>query len=402
MLPIHNDNQQKSISGAMAKQLIDDMLNSLKNDCGISINVSSKYSIGYPQQKKQFKMDFEISFPGISKDVWLIKSTNTIRDRIYGTEFFAQNIRTIDKNITKIYVVVPDSLPQKEKRNKENYSNKVKGDHYTSFLTDIISVSELRKKIIEKCSKELPQGIKANILGADAEKQIVKLLNDNNNRILWNDYEKSHYIIKSASFEIYKSILTASGLSFGKDEINEIHATDSIPLLSNRGKPKTDVSFKVTTVTKKIIQNISIKNSTAKTVTVHEGKVEHLITALKLPQNSKLVKALEMFEQLGSTKRLEAESLESKKILDTELHQYNHQLVEFFMFGKESPLVVDPLQTADLILYTMNFAVWQREQYSIDYVNNYSKRGQFGTPFQWTYPSKKRGEKVQIKGFTNN
>ena len=32
--------------------------------------------------------------------------------------------------------------------------------------------------------------------------------------------------------------------------------------------------------------------------------------------------------------------------------------------------------------------------------NSYEK--QLLTPFKWTYPSKKRGQKIQIKGFTNN
>ena len=91
-------------------------------------------------------MDFLIEFIDFNKEQWLLKSTSSIRDRIYGTEFFAQNIRQINKNVSKIYVIVPDSLSEKEMRNKINYSTKIKSQTYTSFLTDVLTVNELRQK----------------------------------------------------------------------------------------------------------------------------------------------------------------------------------------------------------------------------------------------------------------
>ena len=126
-------NKLKNKSGKQAKILISEMLYDLINDLDINVKIENGYSIGYPNQEKQFKMDFLIEFIDFNKEQWLLKSTSSIRDRIYGTEFFAQNIRQINKNVSKIYVIVPDSLSEKEMRNKINYSTKIKSQTYTSF-----------------------------------------------------------------------------------------------------------------------------------------------------------------------------------------------------------------------------------------------------------------------------
>lgn len=73
-----------------------------------------------------------------------------------------------------------------------------------------------------------------------------------------------------------------------------------------------------------------------------------------------------------------------------------------FIFGLHSPLVNNNAQIADLIIFTNNFAIWSQDEYIDYYINEYCTKGQFGTPFRWTYPSKKRGQKIQIKGFANN
>ena len=80
--------------------------------------------------------------------------------------------------------------------------------------------------------------------------------------------------------------------------------------------------------------------------------------------------------------------------------KFNEKLTELFLFGVNSPLVNHKIQIADLILLINNFDVFDRDSYVSLYVKNYKDSGQFGTPFKWTYPSKKRGKKIQIKGFT--
>lgn len=49
------------------------------------------------QQKTLFKMDYQICFHDFSDEIWLIKPTSSVRsDRVYGNEFFAQNISIIE------------------------------------------------------------------------------------------------------------------------------------------------------------------------------------------------------------------------------------------------------------------------------------------------------------------
>lgn len=395
-------NKLKIISGKQAKILITEMLDNLINELNINLKVENGYSIGYPNQEKQFKMDFLIEFTDFNKEQWLLKSTNSIRDRIYGTEFFAQNIRLINKNVSKIYVVVPDSISEKEMRNKINYSTKIKSQTYTSFLTDVLTVNELRQKIIEKATQNIEQGLRSNILGSDAETSIVSLLNDKRNSNLWNDYEALRHTVKSSTYPIYKSILEKLNLSEGIDKIIEVSATDNIPLLSNGGKPKTDIYVKIKTENQKICSSISVKNTGKKIVTVHEGSVSNIIVALNLLENNPLTQALKDFEKVGSKKNLLLKHPDSCRILDEKLKSYNKELVGLFIFGLHSPLVNNNTQIADLIIFTNNFAIWNQKEYIDYYINEYSIKGQFGTPFRWTYPSKKRGQKIQIKGFANN
>ncbi|ASB68679.1 MspI family type II restriction endonuclease [Bacillus subtilis] len=399
---MNKENQIKNESGKQAKILVSEMLNNLKNELGINIEIEEGYSIGYPNQEKQFKMDFLVQFTDFDNEQWLIKSTNSIRERIYGTEFFAQNIRLIDEKVKNIYVVVPDSISSAEMKKKRNYSVKINGTTYTSFLTDVLTVNELRQKIVEKASQNIAQGLRANVLGNDAETSIVNLLNDLKNKALWNDYQNAQQTIKSSTYKIYKEILEKIDLKEGFDKILEVTATNDIPLLSNRGKPKTDVSVTIKTNTKELIRNISIKNTREKTVTIHEGSVSDLISALKLSESDPLSQALIHFEKVGSKKKLIAEHPNSDKILEENLKLYNRELIEFFIFGLHSPLVNDKIQMVDLIIFTNKFAVWNRDDYIKHYIEEYSGKGQFGTPFKWTYPSKKRGQKIQIKGFSNN
>lgn len=399
---MNKDNQIKNESGKQAKILVSEMLNNLKNELGINIKTEEGYSIGYPNQEKQFKMDFLVQFTDFDNEQWLIKSTNSIRERIYGTEFFAQNIRLIEEKVKNIYVVVPDSISSAEMNKKRNYSVKINSTTYTSFLTDVLTVNELRQKIVEKAAQNIPQGLRANILGNDAEISIVNLLNNLKNKELWNDYQNTQQTVKSSTYNIYKEILKKLDLQEGFDKILEVTATDDIPLLSNRGKPKTDVSVTIKTNTREFIRNISIKNTHKKTVTIHEGSASDLISALKLSESDPLSQSLMDFQKVGSKKNLIVEHPNSDKILEKNLKLHNRKLIEFFIFGLNSPLVNNKIQIADLIIFTNKFAVWNREDYIKHYIEEYSEKGQFGTPFKWTYPSKKRGQKIQIKGFSNN
>ncbi|MFH6615434.1 MspI family type II restriction endonuclease [Streptococcus suis] len=397
------DNQQKSLSGKASNLTLDELLQSISKIPKLNISVTKNYTTGYENCEKQFKMDYQVCFHDFDDELWLIKPTSSIRsDRIYGNEFFAQNIKIIDKRVSKIFVVIPDSVTAKEIQNKDSYSNKIHSKEYTSFLDDILTFSELRNLILEHASELLSQGISANILGNNAEEMIVNLLTDKKNILLWNDYERNHKTIKSTTYKWFIEILLNAGFTKNKYRIDNIIASKEIPKLSNNGYPKTDVMFTVITNGKEVSRTISIKNTTASTVSIHEGDIEDVIVALKLRKDSPLSQALRKFQEYGSLKVLSENDATAYSVLEQQLSSYNQELAGLFLFGVNSPLVNNPIQIADLILYTNNFGVFSRDNYIYSYLNEYSSRGQLGTPFKWTYPSKKRGQKIQIKGFTNN
>lgn len=399
-----NENRTKYQSGKSVKQLIQNAIKPISDDINFNVNFSSDYVIGYPNKENQFKMDFKLEFPDFNNEIWLIKGTNSVRnDRIYGNEYMAQNIRIIDEKVTHIFLVVPDSISEKEHNHAKRYSEKINSDTYVSFLTDVITVNQLARKIVTKLTKKMPQGRRANLLGNNAENSAVQFMSDNNNLILWNDYINASRTIKSSTYVFFKTILLTIGLTEGVDLIKKIEASSHIPRLSNNGLPKTDFAIMLEMQNGDTIsRTISIKNTAATEVTVHEGSMKDLILALDLETNSSLANALFSFEKVGSRKRMLETYPTCVEILDNELASYNEQLLKFFIFGDRSPLILNPIQIADMIMFTHKFEVFNKEEYCSYYLNNYSHRGQFGTPFKWTYPSKKRGQKFQIKGFTNN
>ena len=416
MLSVGEYQRRKNESGAKANETLESMLEDLKINTNLNISIEKNYVKGYLGMDRQFKMDYCIVFHDFDDKQWLLKSTNSIRDRIYGTEFFAQNIRIIDshtKQVESIFVVVPDSMPEKEYANAKRYSTKIHSNKYKSFLTDIVTIGELRDLIINKCMTNTPQGIRANIIGKDAESRVAQLLVDENNWHLWNDYESCRHNLKSDTYLLFKKIMTTIGATPclndkpSPNSIVKIEATTNIPKLKGGGYPKTDVSFSITFENSNIqTHNITIKKTARKRVSIHEGDVADLIKALSLDPDNQLAHALSAFQKYGSKSKLE-ESTESYLIavLDKELPQYNVELVKFALFGVNSPRITDKLQIADCILLLSNStdsSFWLRDEYMNYYLESFESKGQFGTPFQWTYPSKKRGTRFQLKGFTTN
>jgi len=367
--------------------------------------------------EEQFKMDYGLVFHDYEDEMWLLKATSSIRtDRLYGMEFVAQNIRLLEMDKGKIgyiFVVVPDSLSKKEDASAKNYSDKINSTTYKSFISDVIKASKLRELIIRKCMADISQGVRSNLIGKDAENRVAQLLNDKRNWNLWNDFESFKHEVKSDTFNWFKIILSGIGAepSVGyeksKNQIVRIDASTDIPKLKNGGYPKTDVSFTVMFLDGKVrTDNITIKTSLEKQVTVHEGPVLDLVCALQLDSDSNIAKALSAFQEYGSEAKLRECSQENyADILCSELPEYNRELVEFALFGVGNPRITNPIQVADSILFMNNpekDCFWLRDDYVKHYISTFQEKGQFGTPFKWTYPSKKRGVSFQLKGFTNN
>ena len=143
------DNSEKFQAGAASNLTLEEMLFDLASNEGLGITVEKGYRIGAPNYEQQFKMDFKVNFNNEDGDIWLLKSTSSIRsDRIYGVEFFAHNIKLYDRSVSKIFVVIPHTSSKKEFDNKESYKKKIFSDTYISYIDNIYTISLRNSEIV--------------------------------------------------------------------------------------------------------------------------------------------------------------------------------------------------------------------------------------------------------------
>lgn len=394
-----NDNKGKALSGIKVKNLLKKTLDNLSAHPHINIDYEIDFETGYVgYSENQFKMDALIEFKNNDNEIWLIKTTSSIRsDRVKGNQFDAQNIRKINSNVTKIYLVTSDFADSKEVYNRKKYSQDIRQKRLYSKIDDVISINTLSLLIRDKALENLSQGVRANILGEETEERIMRALNNEDNIELWNGSVDKYSLPKSADYELFREILLAHGVDDQSEVIEALYATTDIPLLEGAGQPKTDVHCEVSTNRNTYNINISVKQTSAKKVTIHEGSIEEVLDVLNLNTNSDLGIALLRLQKCGGKKKLQEEYPDSHSILEKELQQYNNELIKFFFFGIGGRQ--KDIQIANMILYNKTFKVMKVNEL-ISHMNRYS--GQFGTPFSFTYPSGKRGRKIQVKAPTNN
>src|SRR5699024_7246641 len=229
---------------------------------------------------------------------WLIKTTNSIRsDRVKGNQFDAEHIKKLNDKVSKIFLVTSDFADAKEVSNRKKYSEKIRNKQLYSVIDDVISLNNLSMKIREKALENLSNGRRANVLGDESEQMLVHSFNNEVNIEMWNKIK--NHTSKSQNYEIFEEILITHGLDKKNEIIKAITATSEIPLLINKGQPKTDVSCRVITNIKKHDINISVKQSNKRNVTVHEGFMEDLLEDFNISRASDFGLALMRLQECG-------------------------------------------------------------------------------------------------------
>src|SRR5699024_8864171 len=349
------DNKKKALSGIAVKKLLGKTLENLSSNPHLKITYQMNYDTGYEGYvKNQFKMDALIKFHNSDDEIWLIKTTSSIRsDRVKGNHFDAQNIRKINPKVKRIYLVTSDFADPKETYNRKKYSEDITNKRLFSPIDDVISFNTLSLLIRDKAVENLSQGVRANVLGKETEERIMRSLNNEDNIELWNGILKSDLSFKSVDYELFKEILTVYGINNEDEVIMSLYATTDIPLLTGRGQPKTDVHCEVTTNKDIYNINISVKQTSAKKVTVHEGFMKDVINVLDLDINSPLGTALLRLEECGGKTKLKSKYLESYTLLENELYKYNDELIKYFIFGIGSKQ--KDIQIANMLVYNKTF-----------------------------------------------
>ena len=155
--------------------------------------------------------------------------------------------------------------------------------------------------------------------------------------------------------------------------------------LKSGGNPKTDVIADDKT--------ISCKKTSCKFVSAHEYDYKKFVEVLD-PNNKRLEELLKEFQRVGGVR---AFGKNNEKELTEVLKPYKRKLIEWVLSGYTGD-IKNQSQLAKFIITTdeKDIYVHTVEDY-IDILMKEENEAQFGTPFSWTYPSKRKGEKIQLK-----
>lgn len=381
------ENKDKNEHGQNARKALKNMLTSMQEHKFLS-KVEENYAIydkDFPK-KDQFKAPYLIEFQ--DEEQWILFSTTSIRDRMKQQEWDTSNIKRLNENVKKAYVVVPDGIQKSELENAEKYNKEIKEGKRYSVLDGVETLEITAGLIQHKGAPLLAYGSGLAKLGNEFEEKISAVLNDNQNLLKWKGVSKNN---DGYFYPLFLQIVKKWGLEPNK--VTKISASTKVPSLASRGKPKTDVIVEVEIdyVDEKIY-TISCKRTEKATVSVHEYSAERYALVLN-PEDKELEQLLKEFRDAGGvnayTKTAE---------LTEKMRLYGDALARWGVGGYGDPKVTQPeLQCAD---YIITFDA-SSNKYSIHELNEYidlckkdeKNGGHFGTIFRWT----KKKDNIQLK-----
>ena len=387
-----DSNKDKSRHGASNNKALNELLVELKNE-ELLTNYEKDFRSGYSDYSmSQFRAPYMITLN--NGENWLLFNTTSMRtDRIKGNQWDAFNLRQLIPDITFAAIVYPDSTSEKDLIAFEHQRNKYINQKEYSEIDDIISQSELLTLLEEKYMEDVETGRKLDLRGRKFERQIEFIISNSSNMLKWHDTNDSMRLV-GVHYDIFKRIVGAFGLT--PAEVIRIDATTDIPKLPSRGNPKADVLVMVTFVdgsTKNY--TISCKKTTAKLVTVHEYDANAFSDVLD-PANDELRALLNEFQKKPT---LSDFGDDNAKRLSSLLLPHLERL-SLWVLGGYGGLGIPNLQWADYIIVndikTSEVSIYSTPDYYNKLLSS-GLEGHFGTVFSWTYPSKRRGKRIQLK-----
>lgn len=383
------ENINKSLHGAKGIEALDNMVNTLQELGYIKI-VKKNYSIADPDfGEAQFKFQYLIEFR--DKEQWILQHTTSIRDRINCQQWHSENIKRLNPHVKKAYVVVPDGLSEAEWRKVLNYHNKIASRSIYSALDGIFPLGTAYYMIEQKAASLLPDGTAHAKLGLGFEDKLAGVLDDKQNFEKWkyNATTSTGYL-----YPLYLDVLKILGLK--KEEVIALKATSDIPKLPSGGQPKTDVLLYAETEQGIRNYTFSCKRSNSSWVSVHEYTADAFARVLN-PDDTHLKELLYEFQQAGGSKAMGVQKSEE---FEECIKKYSDVLSRWVIGGAGGEGDRNTQWAEYIITFNEN-----QNTYSIHTVEGYIEeckrqdvKGQFGTLFKWTYPSKGKGKRIQLKG----
>lgn len=381
----HGKSAQYSLAGILQRCL----------ENGYITKYEADYRIGKDNYNndKQFYAPFMIFFDDLSK--WaLFTSTSMRTDRIKGQQLDAANLRNIDPSITHVYLIYPDSVSDNIKngfiRQNNKYSNK---DEY-SAIDGVISQDMIYNYIESYAIRHKNQGQIKDIQGNNFESRVAAILSHKLNLNKWKNNDNT---IEGMHYNLFRKIVECFELD--PSEIKSIEATSDknrIGRLPSGGNPKTDVLVTVyynDDNTKNY--TISCKRSSDNSVSIHQYNADSFADVLD-KENTRLRELLNLFQERGNLRDFGEDNISR---LTQELIPYTEKLALWALGGIGGDGNPEIQNAKYILIYDNN-----DNSSSIRSVEDYYKHlinegitGHFGTLFSWTYPSKRKGQDIQLK-----
>lgn len=390
-------NQYKSKHGANAQ-------NNLSKLLGLCLarqyiqRYEKEFRAGYSDYANpaQFYAPFIIEYHNGEK--WLLYSSTSLRtDRIKGNQWDAYHLKKIDKTITKAILVYADSCEEGERSKFIQQRNKYLNKFEYSALDDILNHSELMAAIERHYTHGLNIGKAKDIIGRTFEERVSFCLSYPENLRKWKGIEVG---LTGLDYSIFTMVL--EGLRVDHQQVQTIRATTSpnvIGKLPSGGNPKTDILLDIEFIHGGVETfAISCKKSSDKKVSVHQYTAESFSQVLD-PKNQELRGLLDEFQKNPS---LRAFGMDNGRKLEEVLKPYHQKLNEWVLAGIGGG--GDPLKhwVTHLLIYSSldddshEISFYSLQEY-LKLLEERTIRGHFGTCFDWTYPSKRRGKSIQLK-----
>ena len=387
-------NADKSKHGRSAQDSLATILKRCA-DAEYIIQVIAEYRVGKDgfSNDKQFYAPFLIIFEDESK--WALFTTTSMRtDRIKGQQWDAVNLKEIDPLITHVYLVYPDGVDGEIKKEFLRQNKKYTEREEYSIIDAIVSQNEISDMIEAYAIKNKTSGQIKDIQGNSFEDRVADILSFQQNLEKWKNNDIT---TEGMHYDIFRNIVECFGLE--RSDVASIKATSDkkeIGRLPSGGNPKTDVLVSVTFTDGSLKHyTISCKRSSDKSVSVHQYNADTFADVLD-KDNSSLRHLLKYFQAVGNLRDFGSENEEK---LTQELSPYVEKL-SLWVLGGQGGDGNPETQNAEFILtYDNNSgsSSIQRIEKYVHHLINSGVDGHFGTPFSWTYPSKRKGKDIQLK-----
>lgn len=386
-------NAEKSKHGANAQNNLEHILQlHVKN--GYIVKYEKDFRIGKSgyTNDEQFYAPFIIEFKDGQR--WILYSTTSMRtDRIKGEQWDAYNIMDIDETVVKALLIYPDGVTEKEKKAFIKQNDKYANSFEYSAIEAVISQDALSNAIETEALSDMEIGAVKDIQGKQFEVRIASILSSADNIHKWktNDPTAVGY-----HYSMFETIVNALGLvNYQVTAISAKTGSEEQLKLPSGGNPKTDILITVEANGETEHYSLSCKRSSEATVAVHQYNADTFSRVLN-PSDENLKKWLHEFQKHGSMKHMGADACSE---LEKALKPYVRKLVLWVLGGIGGDGDPKIHWATHLLTYSNNtssISIHSIDEYC-DILLSAGINGTFGTPFSWTYPSKRRGKDIKLK-----